>query len=623
MSNQRNNSSPALVPNSSGFQDFFPFILALCVFSLDVLLPSTVLIPIAYFVILAMGVRFRRAGLVSWLAALCSALTLAGAVPISQPQPLEVWLDRGLIVATIWGFAFFVRYRRRVDAALAESERRFRNMADSAPVMVWMAGPDRSYNYFNQAWMDFTGRPLAQEIGNGWLSAVHPDDEDALTRGYAGAFNRRDKFTLEYRLRRADGQFRWILDIGSPRFSERGEFLGYIGSCVDIHERKEEELSKVLLGAIVESSDDAIISKSLEGRITSWNKGAERIYGYTADEMIGRPVDILIPAEKRSEEPRILESIRRGQRIEHFDTTRVTKAGKIIDVSLTVSPVRDRRGVIVGASKIARDVTERKRAQEQLAQEKAKLERVNLELDRFVYIASHDLRAPLRAISSFATFIREDYEAALDDKGRDFLKEITRGALKMSKLIDDLLILSRVSRINTAKELVAANALVVAALDRLSVEIQQTRARVDVQPDMPLLLCDRFKMTEVFVNLIGNAIKFSRNAGPHPEVTVRCKESPQGLEFTVSDRGIGIEPDYHQQIFEMFTRLHSDKEYEGTGLGLYIVKRIVEEANGRIWVESRNGQGSQFHFMLPACESIKQPAAGHQSMDGKLEERYV
>jgi PAS domain S-box-containing protein len=256
--------------------------------------------------------------------------------------------------------------RYRAEEAVGETERRFRLVADTAPVLIWMSGVDKLCTYFNQPWLDFTGRSIEEELGNGWADGVHPEDLQRCLDTYTQAFDRRQKFRVEYRLRHHDGQYRWILDIGVPRFTQDCSFAGYIGVGVDITDRKLAEEARFRHAAVVESSDDAIASGTMDGIIVSWNKGAQKIYGYTEAEAVGKPITMLVPPELADEESKILETLKAGGRIEHFETVRVTKVGKRINVSLTISPIKDSNGRIVGCSGIARDITERKMAEDRL-----------------------------------------------------------------------------------------------------------------------------------------------------------------------------------------------------------------------------------------------------------------
>src|SRR6201997_4030189 len=258
--------------------------------------------------------------------------------------------------------------RKRIEEKRQESETRFRFVADTAPVMIWMSGTDKLCTYFNKPWLDFTGRSMDSELGNGWAEGVHPEDLQRCLDVYSQSFDRRQKFMMEYRLRRHDGEHRGIFDIGVPRYTQEGSFAGYIGSCIDITERMRAEEARVRHAAIVESSEDAIASGTLDGIIVSWNTGAQHLYGYTEAEAIGKPITMILPPELRNEENKILETVRAGGRIEQFETVRVSKTGKRINVSLSVFPIKDSSERIVGISGRARDITERKLAQEALAE---------------------------------------------------------------------------------------------------------------------------------------------------------------------------------------------------------------------------------------------------------------
>jgi PAS domain S-box-containing protein len=260
----------------------------------------------------------------------------------------------------------------RVDyERLFESETLFRQMADSTPVLIWISGVDALRTWFNQPWLEFRGRTFEQELGNGWAEGVPHDDFEEARKIFTSHSESRTPFRMEYRLRRADGEYRWLLDQGTPRVSDSGVFLGFIGSCIDITDIRvarelQRELSKRLgeLAAIVDSSDDVILSKDLNGIITSWNAAAVQVFGYSPEEIIGTSVLRLIPEALRSEEETILANVRAGRRVEHFETQRVTKSGELIDVSLTISPIKDSSGEVVGASKILRDISGRKRMEE-------------------------------------------------------------------------------------------------------------------------------------------------------------------------------------------------------------------------------------------------------------------
>lgn len=248
----------------------------------------------------------------------------------------------------------------------------------------------------------------------------------------------------------------------------------------------------------------------------------------------------------------------------------------------------------------------RRETQMHLESHREDLERVNLELDSFVYTASHDLRAPLRAIGSFSDFLDEDYGAKLDEQGRDYLAEIKKGVRRMTALIDDLLTLSRLPRIHNPYESVPMGALVREICDRLGFDIDKAGAQILIREDLPTILCDRIKMGELLVNLIGNAVKYSSKLTDRKAlIEIGHEDRPAEHVFYVKDNGIGIEPKYQAQIFTMFKRLHTQEEYEGTGAGLSIVRRIIDEHRGRVWLTSEPDKGSTFFFSIP--KTIREP----------------
>jgi len=265
---------------------------------------------------------------------------------------------------------------------------------------------------------------------------------------------------------------------------------------------------------------------------------------------------------------------------------------------------------------------EQKRAE--LEEQKILLEKANHELDSFVYTVSHDLRAPLRGITAFTNFLEEDYKDKLDKTGRDHLKEIAAGAKRMNTLIDDLLTLSRISRIQNPYEDVDIKPLIDSIIKRIEFDIKTHNVILKVQENIPVVRCDRIKMTEVFFNLINNAIKFSsKNNKEAPRVEVGYAGENEFHKFYVKDNGIGIDPQFHQKIFEIFRRLHTSLEYEGSGAGLSIVKKVIDDHGGRIWIESEAGKGAAFYFTIPKDLKEKKKKTGEQGIEERDEKDEV
>jgi PAS domain S-box-containing protein len=394
-----------------------------------------------------------------------------------------------------------------------------------------------------------------------------------------------------------------IDDSGAPIRREGGPTQGTVLVFRDVTARRRADETSRLLASIVQSSGDAIIAKSLDGIVTSWNPGAEIMFGYTSKEMIGRPISLIAAPGHEEEMPRILDRIRSGGRIDNFETIRRTKAGRLINVALTISPLYDALGRVVGASKIARDITGQVQTAAHLAQLNADLRqsnddlaRSNEDLERFAFVASHDLQEPLRMITVYSQLLVKTYGSGLDDQGEVFLDNIVGGTQRMRDLLADLLAYTELgARPGQPAEAVDLNTVLQKVLENLKVSIADSHAVV-MASALPTLEAHEAHLIPLFQNLIGNAIKYRGTAPPRIHVSVA--EADGHLRFAVADNGIGIEPEYSEKIFVPFKRLHG-KGIPGTGIGLAICERVVERYGGRIWVESEPGHGSTFLFTLP------------------------
>ena len=371
--------------------------------------------------------------------------------------------------------------------------------------------------------------------------------------------------------------------------------LAAAASDIVLRKRAEEMLAH--MAAIVQSSDDAIISKTIDGVITSWNPGAEKLFGYGAEEVIGRSMAMLFPPDRAAEERDILSRIARGERVEHVETVRIRKDAQWVDVSAAISPIKDQDGTIIGASTIARDITERKRAEARLKQVMFELERSNRDLEQFAYVASHDLQEPLRKVASFTELLEKRYRGKLDEKADTYVAYIVDGARRMQMLIKDLLAYSRITTRSQGFVKNDCNAVLGRVLKDIDVVIHESGASITADP-LPTVPGDETQLGQLFQNLVGNAVKYHGDAAPRVHISAVRKDAE--WEFSVKDNGIGIPMEYAERIFVIFQRLHTRTEYSGTGIGLAVCKKIVERHGGRIWVESEPGRGSIFYFTLPA-----------------------
>jgi PAS domain S-box-containing protein len=364
---------------------------------------------------------------------------------------------------------------------------------------------------------------------------------------------------------------------------------------------KLAELRRLHLAAIVEWSDDAIFSKDLDGRILSWNRGAEKMYGYTAAEAVGSHVRLIVPPAFHPELERIMERIRRGEPVDHQETRRRHKDGRLLHVSVTVSPMRNERGDVIAASTIARDISDlveaaqkERRHTEALLQANAQLRRLNGELERFAYVAAHDLREPLRTIAIYTELLQARYGGQLGADADEIIGFVVSGATRLHELVRDLLAVSRVGERRHVTAVDPEGVLDDVVSD-LRAAIEERGAHVTRDALLPVET-DRTELQQLFQNLLANALKFCEG---RPRVHVSSEPAGDRVRFCVRDNGIGIEPDQRERIFVLFQRLRP--AYGGTGVGLAICKKIVEGSGGRIWIEDAPGGGSRFLFTLPAA----------------------
>jgi len=484
------------------------------------------------------------------------------------------------------------------DRALKESEERLHLALMSSGVGTWswsvvensLVWDDYIHPLFGLEPKTFPGR--FEDL----LHLVHPDDREHVQQVVAKTLEQDAPYDAEYRVVWPDGRVRFLASRGKVYRDAGGNPARMSGVSWDVTDRKKAEELRQQLAAIIDSADDAILSKGLDGMVRSWNAGAARLFGYRPEEIIGRPAALLIPQDRLDEEPKIVERLTRGEQVEPFESIRRKKDGTVVPVSLRISAIKDIDGRITGASKIVRDITEQKLAEERLHKLLADLERSNRELEQFAYVASHDLQEPLRMISSYTQLLEQRYSAKLDDDAREFINYAVDGARRMQRLINDLLEFSRVSTRGRRLEEMDANEVLGIVRVNLSAAIEDAGALV-TNGELPTVMGDRTQMSQLLQNLIGNAIKFRGAAAPH--VHIAASEGADEWVLTVKDNGIGIAPEYFDRIFVIFQRLHMPADYPGTGIGLAVCKRIVERHGGRIWVESQPGNGATFSFSIP------------------------
>lgn len=432
---------------------------------------------------------------------------------------------------------------------------------------------------------------------------IHPEDFphcwalfDGMIRG------ERDGFTTEAQHRRKVGSFiRVSCDVSLVR-DAAGNPLFANTRMEDVTHRRLAEDARSQLTSLVESTDDAIVSAAREGLITRWNPAAERVYGLPAKEAVGRPLEMLLNQEGgrgfRGHFQKALEG-----RAVHFDTERSGPNGSRRVVSVTLSPIRDEMGAVVGVSAIARDITERKRAEEELRvseerfrQRSVELEAANRELESFSYSVSHDLRTPLRTIEGYGKLLLDDHASRIDAEGRRLLTRIRGATHSMARLIEDLLVLSQTTRAELRREDVDLTALARRTAARLREREPKRRVRF-VIADGVRANGDAHLLQVLLENLLGNAWKFTSK---HRTACIEfgTGKSKGSTFFFVRDDGAGFEMARAHKLFEPFQRLHPTTEFEGSGIGLTIVQRVVQRHGGRLWARGRAEKGATFYFTL-------------------------
>jgi PAS domain S-box-containing protein len=492
----------------------------------------------------------------------------------------------------------------RTDPAVPDGAG-FREFAESIvqhidEVFFW-SNPGSVKPYFvSHAYEEIWGRSCLSAYADpsSWIRSIHPEDLERVTREFQSASNARQA-QVEYRIVRPDGEVRWIWARMFSVPAQTGTRL--IGIAQDVTERKQAEKIRAFLASIVESSDDSIIGTDLDGRILSWNHGAEKLFGYTAAEAIGQLITLVFESGHQTDHLNTLRKIRRQEHIERFESVRVRKGGIPIDVSVILSPIRDSLGRLQGVSAIYRDITASKRADAELVNAKEAAEAASRAKSTFLATMSHEIRTPMNGILGMTELVLES-ELAPDQ--RDSLELVHVSAESLLTVINDILDFSKIEAGKMEFESISFD-----LRDRLG-EIMQTlgfRAHqkgleliYDVHPDVPATLAgDPGRLRQVLVNLVGNAIKFTEQGQIVVNVELESIIADTAcVHFSVRDTGVGIPAEQQEHIFEPFSQADQSmtRKYGGTGLGLTISSRLVSMMGGRIWVVSEAGQGSTFHF---------------------------
>ncbi|HET6247934.1 MAG TPA: PAS domain S-box protein [Tepidisphaeraceae bacterium] len=504
--------------------------------------------------------------------------------------------------------------------AVADRERWLRAVLEATPECVKLVGPDGDLLFMNASGLcmieaDSEAAVRGDQVAD-MIAPEHRDRWREMHRRVCGG----EKLTWEFEIIGLKGTRRHMETHGVPLLLPDGR-MAQLAVTRDVTRRKEGAKAQAHLASIVESSDDAIVSKTLDGIIRSWNSGAARIFGYSADEVIGRSVLMLLPPDRQAEEATILARLKAGERIDHYESIRVGKDGRKIDVSLTISPVKDGEGKIIGASKVARDITRQKQAERELQAAKqaaevamrekdellvseraarATAESASRMKDEFLATLSHELRTPLNAILGWARILGSDPSPEDVSEG---VKVIERNARVQTQIIEDLLDMSRiisgkirldVQRLDPASILRAAVETVQPAANAKGIRIQAVLDSV-AGP----VAGDENRLLQVFWNLLTNAVKFTPRGG---RVQVVMERVNSHIEISVIDTGEGIGPQFLPFVFDRFRQADGSttRQHGGLGLGLAVVKQLVELHGGSVRVKSAGiGLGSTFIVTLP------------------------
>ena len=500
-----------------------------------------------------------------------------------------------------------LRLREEEAAELRESRRAMTTLLGNLPGMAYRCRHDasRTVEFASDGALELTDYSPAQFGGKGAIALadlIHQQDAPVVLDQTRRAVEERRAFQLTYRLLTARGSEKWVMEQGQGVFSPEGELVASEGFITDITERKRSTELHRQLATIVESTSDAIVSTALDGTVLTWNRGAEQIYGYAADQVLGGSIAPLLPAGGVQEELELRGRIERGEALTHLDTVRVHRDGRAIDVALTLSPIRDASGKVVAISSISRDITERKRAEEESRRARDAAESANRAKSDFLASMSHELRTPLNSVIGFANVLRKNKAENLREQDLLYLERIVGSGRHLLRLINDVLDLSKIEAGKMELELTSVS--LSSLLAETVAELQGTvRTGVVLHGEIPsaelLIEADPGKLKQVLINLVGNALKFTEQGS----VTLTVDVDPLTRlpsRIRVQDTGIGIPSERLASIFQPFEQAESGtaRRFGGTGLGLAISASLCELLGYRLDVVSTVGVGSTFIITL-------------------------
>ncbi|MFC0780431.1 PAS domain S-box protein [Flavobacterium sp. HJSW_4] len=528
-----------------------------------------------------------------------------------------------------------VEARKKIE----ESEKRFRSLTESIPQLIWETDAEGNSLFTSGKWLEYTG--VEPGIEGSWQKMIHPDDFEENVKVWQHALKTGEMYRCDVRMHRKDGSYRWHTVIGEPVFGLDNKIIKWVGAFTDIHTekaftheleqqvtartreliqineslRKSEERYHLMVEEVQEYS---ILYLNSKGIVENWNVGAEKIKGYKAEEIIGKYFAIFYTEEDQKAKlpEKLLELAREKGKVIH-EGWRSRKNGSLFWASVVITAVHNKKGDIIGFSKVTHDLTERKKADDklkmnalELEQKNNELEEMNKELQSFAYISSHDLQEPLRKIQTFASQIIEKESESLSENGKDKFKRMQNAAQRMQTLINDLLAYSRTNSQERIFIKTDLSQIIKEVKEDLTEELEQKSAVIEIGQTSEVDIIP-FQFKQLLYNLISNSLKFS-----NPEIPIVIKiaseialgenlaeekliPAKKYCHIKVSDNGIGFEAQYNKKIFEVFQRLHGRDRYNGTGIGLAIVKKIVENHNGIITASGIHNEGASFDIYIP------------------------
>ncbi|MHC0441356.1 PAS domain S-box protein [Flavobacterium sp. 3-210] len=523
---------------------------------------------------------------------------------------------------------------------LEKSEKRFRSLAESIPQLIWETDEKGNSLFTSGKWFEYTG--IFPEGKKSWQDMIHPDDYDENYKIWSHSLATGEIYRCDVRIKRHDGIYRWHTVIGEPIFNEENKIIKWVGAFTDIHTEKaftnelEQQVTArtkelILMNESLQKSEEryhlmveevqdyAILYLNHEGIIENWNLGAQKIKGYKAEEIIGKSFsEFYTESDRKNNLPQTLLNLAIEKGKASHEGWRVRKDKTLFWANVTITAVHNKKNQVIGFSKMTHDLTDKKTADDklklnalELEQKNKELEKMNQELQSFAYISSHDLQEPLRKIQTFATQIMEKESENLSDYGKDKFKRMQNAAQRMQTLINDLLSYSKTNVQERIFEKTNIGKIINEVKEDLKEEIEQKNAKIESLKNCEAKIIP-FQFRQLLYNLVSNSLKFSNPENPivikiNSEIAKGSTLNNESLEaeinychIRIEDNGIGFEQQYSSKIFEVFQRLHGKLEYTGTGIGLAIVKKIVDNHNGIITAKGELNKGAVFDIYIPA-----------------------